>query len=320
MAGSPAFQAGIRAGDVIMSVDGRSPSGQTLDTVLDWLRGPAGTDVAIEVQRPAAPAPLRLRVTRAVIELSSVRGARRTADGAWDYRLATAEDIAYLRIAHFATTTPDEVATALAAITASRPRALVLDLRHDPGGSLTAAIRVADQFLDHGRIVSERARGGVTTHHDATPGSGTTLPVALLVDEATMSAAEIVAAALQDNGRALVVGARSYGKATVQELFPLADGAGAYRLTTEDYLRPSGGPLERHLPGSDPAVGGVAPDDGLAVTVTAAEAETIGQSLATLDVTSTLIGLPASDGPATPDAVLAAACAALRAGRAPTRR
>jgi carboxyl-terminal processing protease len=319
IAGSPAVAAGIRAGDILTAVDGRPLAGQPMDTVLGWLRGTAGTTVEIEVRQPGATEPRRLRLTRALIEITTVRGLRRTSDDGWDHRVPSAEGIASLRIAHFATRTPDELRRAIAVIATTHPRGLVLDLRHNPGGSLAAAIAVADHFLDRGRIVSLQGRGPTVEHRDATPGTATDLPMAVLVDEATLSAVEIVAASLQDNRRALVVGARSFGKATVQQLFPLGHDGGAVRLTTQHSLRPSGRPLERHWPGSDPTSGGVAPDAGLAVAPAAADAQALAGRIEALDTEAGLVGLTgdAAGGTEIPDKALAAACEALLTGRRP---
>jgi carboxyl-terminal processing protease len=313
--GSPALAAGMRPGDRLEAIDGRNPSGHPDAEVVGWLRGQAGTTVDLVVRRAGVTDPLRLRLTRTTIETRSVRGARRDASGAWAFRLPTADDIAYLRVMYFARDTAAEVRRALTAIEAASPRGLVIDLRRSPGGSFTAATETADLFLDRGRIVSVRSRIEGDEAVEATPGTATSLPVAVLVDEKTMSAAEVVAAGLQDNGRAIVVGARTYGKATVQQLFPLASGDGAVRITVAHWLRPSGQPLERHYPGSDDAAGGVRPDAGLAVTDAPADAEALGTWLDELDENAALIGLPPDHRPWPTDASLAAACAALRARR-----
>lgn len=314
--GSPALRAGLRPGDLLFSVDGRPVEGQPLTTVLSWLRGEAGTSVDVVLARAASSEPVRARLTREPIALASVRGVRRRG-GAWDHQAPGNASVAYLRIAIFSQTTEQEVARALEAIERLEPRGLVLDLRHNQGGLLSAAVAVADLFLPEGRIVTERGRGGATKHFEATAGVATTRPLAVLVDEATVSAAEVLAAALQDNRRAVVVGARSFGKGTVQQIFPLGPGAGAYRLTVEHYLRPSGLSIERHWPGAAAERGGVVPDEGLAVSAT--DGDALANALEDADADAS-VALDDTELPSIADPALAAACAALLARPASVAR
>jgi carboxyl-terminal processing protease len=143
---------------------------------------------------------------------------------------------------------------------------LLIDLRGNTGGMVSSAISLADRLLDAGTIVTIRGRGGAVVRK-AEPGVETILPIALLISPETISAAEIFSAALQDHGRAVVVGARSFGKGAVQDIFRLA-GGGAVRLTIATCERPSGLPIERHAQGGDPEQGGVWPDPGLEVLLT----------------------------------------------------
>jgi carboxyl-terminal processing protease len=251
-----------------------------------------------------------LRVARATVAVATTRGWSRDAAGAWSHGLPDQPGVAYLRIHGFGRTTVGEVERALAVIAAAGARSLVIDLRHNQGGLLTAAIAVADLFVDAGTIVALQRREHAAAAVAAQPGVATTLPLALLVDGETKSAAEVLAACLQDHRRAVVVGGRSFGKGTVQQMFPVASG-GAVLLTVEHYRRPSGRPIERHFPGSDAAAGGVWPDDGLAVAPPPADAARVLTTLLRADDDSALVGVPLPAAATGGDPVLAAACAAL---------
>lgn len=305
--GSPALAAGARAGDVIDAIDGEAIGNLTMDEVLARLRGEAGREVALGILRGVER--LTLPIVRAAIPASTVRGWWRDEAGQSQHGLP-GTDVAYLRIGYFGPTTAGEVERALAAIAASDARAIVIDLRHGPGGLLRAAIDVADLFLERGTIVTLQRRGLPVAEMPATPGVATTLPLAILVDRETKSASEVLAASLQDHRRAVVVGERSYGKGSVQKLFPLADG-GAIRLTVEHYLPPSGRAIERHFPGSDPNVGGVWPDQGLALELAAADVAAIGEALLRDDAEIGVVGQPSPATPLAADRTLATACAAL---------
>ncbi len=307
--GSPALAAGVRANDVIESIDGEAIASRTMDEVLARLRGEIGREVALGVRR--GDERLSLRVARAEIPVTTVRGWWRDDAGQAQHRLP-GSDLAYLRIRYFGPTTAVEVERAVKAIAASGARGIVLDLRHGPGGLLRAAIDIADLFLEQGAIVTLVRRGGAAEERRATPGVATDLPLAILVDRETRSASEVLAASLQDHHRAVVVGERSFGKGSVQKLFPVA-GGGAIRLTVEHYLPPSGRPIERHFPDSDPAVGGVWPDQGWALELAAADVTKVGEALLHEDEEIGVVGMPSLAVPVASDRVVAKACEALAA-------
>lgn len=233
MDGTPADAAGIMAGDYITAVDGESLMGMTLDTAITLLKGPAGSEVTITIAREGESEPFDVTIVRDMIELTAARG-----------RLEGSTVV--LRIITFSDQTYDQMSAALAAqIEAAggidRVNGIVLDLRNNPGGLLNQAVMVSDAFLDAGEIVSTRGRDNVVgDRFNATPGDlAQGLPMVVLVNGGSASASEIVAGALQDHHRAVVVGTQSFGKGSVQTLMPL-QGEAAMRLTTALYYTPSG--------------------------------------------------------------------------------
>ncbi|MFM8377977.1 MAG: S41 family peptidase [Planctomycetia bacterium] len=288
VAGGPAWRAGVRAGDVIVAIDGVDARRLTVRDAVSILRGDAGSAIAIGVRRPPvaggidgaeAAADVRtLSLTRELVRTDSVLGDRRRPDGTWEWLVEGEPGLALVRITSFGDRTAAELDAALDAIAAMPGlRGLVLDLRGNPGGLLTAAVDVCDRFLDDGVIVATRRRGAddglIVEPRRATPGRALAgVPMAVLIDGLTASAAEIVAACLQDHGRAVVVGSRSFGKGTVQSILPLSDGRRLLKLTTAEYLRPSEAESGRRGGG---AAWGVSPDAGRAIDVT-------GQTLAAL--------------------------------------
>jgi len=289
---SPAWRAGVASGDQIVSVDGWTTAGQPLRETVERLRGPVGEAVVVELVSPrkqetldpavlgdAAGEPREVRLVREVVAVESVHGDRRRADGSWDWMLEGEPGVAYLRIDSFGERTAAEFAAAVEAV-AGEPdlRGLVIDLRGNPGGLLDAAVAVCDTLLSEGLIVVTRGRApqaaGVADERRASQGAMLAdLPVAVLVDSLTASAGEIVAACLQDAGRATVVGSRTFGKGTVQSLLPLSDGRGLLKLTTSEYLRPSLESIHRRPHADDAATWGVRPDAGFEVAPTAAAVE-----------------------------------------------
>jgi carboxyl-terminal processing protease len=236
--GTPAARAGLKTGDRILRANGRSLEGMLLrDAVLE-LRGDPGSKVVLGIKRADKP-PFDVMLERAIINIASVR---------W----RTEGNIGYIRITSFSERVGEEVAEAVLALKRElgpRARGLILDLRNNPGGLLDQSIKVSDMFLDKGRIVSTRERF-YEHHYDALNGdvSGG-LPMVILINNGSASAAEIVAGALKDQRRATLVGTKSFGKGTVQTIIPLS-GSDAVKLTTAIYLTPSGHSVD----------GGITPD------------------------------------------------------------
>ncbi len=276
LVGSPALRAGMMPGDEILKIDGQDVAKLSLKEVSGKLKGPIGTVVYVVVRRGEQE--LALSIDRTTIELESVIGDYRDDDNRWVYRLVDDPSIAYVRLTSFGEKTEAELRDVLKKLN-NNFRGLILDLRGNSGGLLYAAVDISDMFLDRGRIVSTRIRGGaVYDEFEAKPGTlvSNDKPVAVLVDENSASASEIVAACLQDHQRATVVGNRSYGKGTVQNILPLQYGRSALRLTVARYYRPSGKNIHRGIEAKDEDEWGVRPSEGMTVSVDDETLEKLG--------------------------------------------
>jgi carboxyl-terminal processing protease len=233
MDGTPADEAGIEAGDFITHVDGESLLGLTLDEAVLLMRGPVGSEIVITVVREGEPEPFDVSIIRDTIKLTAVR--TRTEGDAVVLRVTTFNDQTYENL-ESGLAEQIEAAGGIDAIDG-----VVIDLRNNPGGLLTQAIQVSDAFLEEGEIVSTRGREVQDGERFfANPGdlvSGK--PIVVLINGGSASASEIVAGALQDHGRAIVVGTKSFGKGSVQTVMPLGNNGGM-RLTTQRYYTPSG--------------------------------------------------------------------------------
>ena len=262
--GSPAMEAGILAGDTILSVDGKSTEGIGAATLESLLPGAPGTVAALVIRR-ADGNERTLNVPRRVVETPSVKGILRDADG-WRFTIDPDRRVAYIRIAQFNDRTVAEVDAALARIRADGVSGIILDLRDNGGGSLTAAVGVVDRFISEGAIVSIRGRGDTGRTWDATSSpEDLHIPMVVLINQGSASASEVVAGALRDNGCAKIIGTRSYGKGSVQDVLQLPDGAGTVKITTARYYLPSGTSPHRAVGASR---WGVEPDTGFRVPMT----------------------------------------------------
>ncbi|MBM4098931.1 MAG: S41 family peptidase [Planctomycetes bacterium] len=264
---SPAMEAGIVPGDVVVAVDGRDTAGTTWTGLDSLLVGDEGSPVRLDL-RGADGTPRSVAVTRRLIETPGVKGVARGEEG-WQHVLDPDRRIAYVRIGAFNDGTLPELDAALARIRAGGVSGLVLDLRGNGGGSVPAGIGTADRFLQQGAIVSTRGRGGDGRTWDAAPSpDDVQVPLVVLVNEGSASATEFVAGALRDHGRAKLVGTRSFGKGSVQEVLPMPDGVGAVKLSVERYFLPSGDSVSRK-PGA--TRWGVEPDTGFRVPMDASQ-------------------------------------------------
>ncbi len=280
MVGTPAYEAGVLAGDVILKIDGKSTEHMRMSEAVDMIQGEPGSKVTLTLARDGKKEPLDVAITRAIIKVPSVLGDRRKPDNPkeWDYFVDAKLRIAYLRLNSFSKHAPAELKAALEQLEKDGVRALVLDLRNNPGGLLRAAVEISDLFLTDGVIVSTKGRNHRDEVYRAKAegtllnGPGGPVPMAVLVNKFSASASEIVAAALQDHGRAVVVGERSYGKGSVQNIILMENETSALKLTTASYWRPSGKNIHRfpdkkdfEAARIDPDEWGVKPNKGLEV-------------------------------------------------------
>jgi carboxyl-terminal processing protease len=222
---SPALEAGLEQGDVIRSVDGESVEAMTVDEAVARIKGPEGTEVEIGVERSGET--LSFTIVRRAIDIPNVQAS------------VTEGNLGYVRLLGFARGAGDQVRDEIERLTEAGAEGLVLDMRDNGGGLFTEAVRVASSFIEDGEIVKYRERSKKDVVYEAKGNAFEEIPLVVLVNEGTASAAEIVAGALQDTDRAIVVGATTFGKGSVQEVIPLLD-ASAVKLTTAAYLTPEG--------------------------------------------------------------------------------
>ncbi len=288
---SPAFRAGMRAGDLILEIDGVPAKTMDVEEAVKRMKGPEGSRVTLLIQHPDADAqPLRLDITRQWIQTKSVLGDHLLPDGRWNYFLDAEPRIGYVRITTFGEFTVRELREVLQF--ADHPiDALILDLRGNEGGLLDKAVHTCDLFLDEGVIVSTRGRHAADeVVYEADPTTTIfpqTIPMVVLVDQRSASASEIVAACLQDHGRAAVAGQRTFGKGTVQNVIPFEHNTSALKLTTASYWRPNGQNIHRAEGATDEDTWGVTPEADLTVELTDEQYLTLVRQRSARDVLST---------------------------------
>ncbi|MFM8804973.1 MAG: S41 family peptidase [Planctomycetia bacterium] len=236
ISGSPAERAGIRAGDHLVGVGGRSIGGMNVDEAAQLLQGPEGSVVTLAILR--APSPARaVTVRREHVEVPSIENVR---------MIDPATGVGYLKISSFQKTTAADLEAALRRLDVAGMRSLVIDLRGNPGGLLSAAVDVSDLFLERGLVVATRGRSPEEDFNYSASRPGTwRMPLVVVIDGESASSSEIFAGAMRDHGRATLVGTRSYGKGSIQGIFPLDVGGVGMRLTTAKFFSPKGLPYSR---------------------------------------------------------------------------
>jgi len=270
--GTPAYKAGVRPGDVIEEIEGKSTRGFTIDDAVKLLKGDAGEAVTIGIRHVGSPEIKRVRLVRAVIEVATVMGDHYNADGTWDFMLDKQKKVGYIRLSHFSRRSADEMREALDTLKKQGMKSLVLDLRFNPGGLLSQAIAIADLFVDDGRIVSTKGKNTEERVWNATKaGTYTGFPMAVLVNRYSASASEILSACLQDHKRAVVVGERSWGKGSVQNVIDIPGASSALKLTTASYHRPNGHNIHRFPGAKETDEWGVMPDKKYALRFSLSE-------------------------------------------------
>lgn len=225
--GSPAAEAGIKAGDVILEIDGTSASGMSLAEAVLSIRGPKGTSVTLLIEHQGEPEPEEIKIIRAEIKLPSVQ-------------FEMKGDIAYINITHFSGRTDEELSQAIQSIEEQGATGIILDLRSNPGGLLEAVVDAASHFLREGVVVKVRDSQGEITVRNVRSGKVVTdLPMVVLVDSYSASGSEVLAGALRDHSRATIAGSKTYGKGSVNLVRPLEDGS-SLSITTARWLTPNG--------------------------------------------------------------------------------
>lgn len=265
---TPASRAGVKPGDIITRINGKSAKGLTTDGAVKIITGNPGTNVTLTM-RSTNGSVKDYQLKRELIKVASIEGATPKGEGQWNYMLDPDQKIGYIRITSFSKTTAEDLGQALDDLKANQARAIILDLRYNPGGLLDTARKVVNKFIDHGVIVSthaDRVTSNPRTEMDADPRDlQTTLPLVVLVNQYSASASEIVSGALKDWHRALIVGQRTFGKGSVQMLFPLDTKKAYLKLTTSHYYLPSGRCIHRE---ENSTTWGVDPDVDIEMTPT----------------------------------------------------
>jgi carboxyl-terminal processing protease len=267
--GSPAYRAGILAGDTIVKIEDKPTRGLTIDDCIKLLKGKVGTSVNVTVKHLKDDTEEVVKLDRETIRVDTVLGDTRLDDDTWNYYLDEEQKIAYIRITSFGRHTTEDLRKSLQKLKKSGIEGLILDLRFNPGGLLSSAIEVSDLFISEGTIVSTEGRNTPKRSWTARKsGTFSGFPMAVLLNRYSASASEIVSACLQDHDRAVVIGERSWGKGSVQNIIQLEEGKSALKLTTAGYMRPSGKNIHRFEGASDSDEWGVRPSEGFELRLT----------------------------------------------------
>lgn len=273
IADSPAYKAKLTAGDCITHVDGNATKDLTLSEAVQLIKGKLGTTVELTIRHPEGDIPETVKLIRESVRIRTVRGDRRRSDDSWEFMYDRERGIGYIRITSFSRYTVRELRAAMNELTGQTLNGLILDLRSNPGGLLSSAVEVCEMFVDKGVIVSTSGRNVESRQWNAHKvGTHSGFPMAVLVNRFSASASEIVAACLQDHARAVVVGQRTWGKGSVQNVLALEQGRSALKLTTAEYYRPNGMHIDRKPEDSENDDWGVKPDAGFEFRLSDGEA------------------------------------------------
>jgi len=301
MKNSPAYKAGLKTGDIVTTItlevdkDGNklpkpevtSTKGMSVSDAVSKIKGKPGTDVKLTVDREGVSKPIDLTITRGAIAVDTVLGFKLKDNDDWDYVIDPDNKIAYIRVTQFANTTTRELTRVVKELAKSNElKGMVLDLRFDPGGRLDAAVQICDMFIDDGLIVTIRPRvGKEAKFHGQTEGSYLDFPMAVLINGGSASASEIVSACLQDHKRAVVVGERSFGKGSVQNIVDFEPTGAKIKLTTATFWRPNGKNLNRaSTKGTEEEEWGVTPDKGFLVKLERKERDDLEEHFRNIEI------------------------------------
>ncbi|MBC8350827.1 MAG: PDZ domain-containing protein [Planctomycetes bacterium] len=277
--GSPAFEAGLLAGDTIATIDNTSvasiPEDERLKEAVRRLRGKADTAVTVGIISPNSEKARDIRIVRRPLKLDTIVGNDREDSGTWRYELSKEPKIDYLAILSFGREAARDLRTVVAHLEEQGSQAIVIDLRNSPGGLMKSAIDCADLFLNEGVIVEVRGRNQNETHRAKPTQFLAGVPIAILTNSATASAAEIFAGALRDHHRAVIVGERTHGKGSVQSLITLKSG-NAIKLTTARFYLPNGRNIQKPSNATEEDVWGISPSEGFGVELSEEERRAYG--------------------------------------------
>ncbi len=265
--GSPAYKAGIHSGDRIVEIDGKPVKefelGKEMEKAIELLRGEPGEEVEVLVRRNGTDEEETIKLVRDTIELETALGYSHNPDSTWDFMIDDEHKIGFARLTHFTDRSAAELREVLKSLRKQDMKGFILDLRFNPGGQLRAAIDISDLFIEKGKIVSVEGRNRRDDSWAAKRfGTFTGFPMVVLINRYSASASEIVSACLQDHDRAVVIGERSWGKGSVQNVIDLENGHSALKLTTASYQRPSGKNIHRFPNAKESDVWGVSPNEG----------------------------------------------------------
>ncbi|MFN3168806.1 MAG: S41 family peptidase [Phycisphaeraceae bacterium] len=259
--GTPAMKAGLKANDIIARVNGVATGGWSIDKAVREITGPENTKVTLTIIREGVEDPFNVEITRKQIDLESIKGFAHRDEGGWDYWVDKQAGIGYIRMTQFLRQTADDMDKAVAQMQKEGDlNGIVLDLRFNPGGLLSTAIGVVDRFIDDGRIVATvNAEGIATSSHGASRNKtyDADIDLVILINQGSASASEIVSGALQDYERAIVLGENTYGKGSVQDIFPIGNNEAFFKCTTQYYQLPKGRIIHRK---DDSKEWGIQPD------------------------------------------------------------
>jgi carboxyl-terminal processing protease len=263
LVGTPAYRAGVQAGDRIVKIEGEATKGLDIEEAIRRLKGEAGTTVTFSVVHALSNEEETVTLKREIIHVDTVLGDKRKPNDKWDFMFDVDRRIGYIRVTAFSRDTAGDLKKALDELVSGDVKGLILDLRFNPGGLLNSAVDVSDMFLPVGKIVSTKGRTAPEKSWDAKKeGTYEGFKMVVLVNRYSASASEIVAAALQDHNRAIVIGERTWGKGSVQNVIELESGKSALKLTTASYQRPNGHKIHRFPEDDENDEWGVKPNDG----------------------------------------------------------
>jgi carboxyl-terminal processing protease len=297
LVGTPAYRAGLLSGDAIVEIEGKSTEGITIDEAIRRLKGEIGTSVTMSVIHPGTNDKQTVTLTRELVHLETVMGDHRKDDDSWDFMLDPEKGIGYIRITAFSRDTAEDVKKAVQSLQSQGLKGLIVDLRFNPGGLLHSVIEISDMFLASGRIVSTQGRNTQERSWDAQEdGTFDNFPMAVLVNRYSASASEIFSACLQDHKRAVIIGERTFGKGSVQNVIDLDGGKSALKRTTASYKRPNGHNIHRFPNAKESDEWGVTPDKDFELKLSDGEMFQLVQNRRERDIL--VRKAPKSDAPA----------------------